>query len=429
MQIYRITTSLVSYIFLMAFYQFFITQRFRKVESILICTVSTACMWGMEILKYTLFPGNALYYMTATVLQIVLTQGTAFYISETRDSKVIFTGLSGSNYVIAGGLSGSMAYIISGSQVWSVIVNILMNLIILILLTVRIRKVYLSFYDQKNMKSWWELCLVPMLFYASFFTFSIYPVSLSLNSNNLPGTAMLIVTMFVSYLVVFRYVQNEMKRSEVYWENVLFETYIKGLKSQYEAVERSEQELRILRHDMRHFVGTLKSLLGQKQYKEAEEILMSEEKKIEDTRIIKYCENVQVNSIVSVMMEKAKALKVAVVLDLRLPEVLPVNSLDLASVIANLFENAIYSMLSLAEEERGVTILGRCVDDRLILELENPCREVLKINPVTKLPMSTKGEGHGIGLQSVAAFAEKVGAHFDCYCEKGIFTARLLAKF
>ena len=62
---------------------------------------------------------------------------------------------------------------------------------------------------------------------------------------------MFIIVMFVSYVIVLQYVSSESQRTEIYWQNVLFESYIKNLENQYYLVEQSEKNLRILQHDMR----------------------------------------------------------------------------------------------------------------------------------------------------------------------------------
>ena len=51
--------------------------------------------------------------------------------------------------------------------------------------------------------------------------------------------------MLVSYIVVLRYLDGEMKNVDSYWKNVMFESYIKGLESQNYLVEQSERNLKI----------------------------------------------------------------------------------------------------------------------------------------------------------------------------------------
>ena len=46
-----------------------------------------------------------------TVMQILLIQGTVFLVSRNRDARDLFIGLSASNYVMAGGIAGGVAFV------------------------------------------------------------------------------------------------------------------------------------------------------------------------------------------------------------------------------------------------------------------------------------------------------------------------------
>lgn len=429
MQIYSFVSYFVSYGFLMAYFLLFISLRYSKAGSVMICAVSAGCACILEYLLLYVIDGNSYFYVGVTLAQIILTQFTAMFLSSTRDSKVLFTGLSGSNYVMAGGIIGGITEIYTKSTFLAVGANVLTQLLLLLLLVVKIRNIYLSFYEKPEMKKWWTLCLIPSLFYCCFCFLAVFPNSLHENPQNILGIVLLLVTMFVSYIVVFGYVENEINRSGLYWENELFESYIHGLESQYEAVEHTEQNLRILRHDMRHYMGMIHSLLEQEEYDEIKKITGHVSEVIHDNRIKNYCQNRKVNSIVSNLMDKADSMGVTVRIDMDIPTELPVNDLELASVIANLLENALDSVNELEDKTGSVSILVRCTKEHLVIETENKCAREVVMNPVTKLPVSRKGNGHGIGLQSVQAFAKKLDAHFDCYYENQTFTVRLYAGF
>ena len=61
--------------------------------------------------------------------------------------------------------------------------------------------------------------------------------------------------------------------------------------------------------------------------------------------------------------------------------------------------------------------------------MKNEYDKEIILDSVTGFPKSTKGENHGLGMQSVLAFAEKIGGETGCYFEAGIFNVMLFAKF
>lgn len=431
MEIYHYFSYIMSYVFFMAFIFMFVTIRFSKKRFLFICSGTVFMLLVLESLKIQIFGGNNIAYVIITIMQITVSQVTILFVSDTRDSKVVFTALSASNYVIAGTVIGTVFYIYTENVLFSLVVSFLIHFLILLFLTIRIRKIYLSFYENKNMENWWKLCLIPVLFYSTFTFIAFFPHSIYEDRSNILGVLFLIITMFVLYAVVFRYVKSEIDRTETENKNALFEQYVKGLEDQCEAVERAEQNLRILRHDIRHYSGIINSLLEEQKYEEIKEITSHVTDITEENKIEKYCENTKINIIISQLMDKAKSFGLTVNRSIVIPQELPVNALKLAAVIGNLFENAIFSVneLTIGEEKKIIDILIRCQDNVLIIEIKNPCEKNIKFHTSTGLPVSEKGKNHGFGLQGAALFADQFNGNFDCFCEDGMFIVRLVAKF
>ena len=61
------------------------------------------------------------------------------------------------------------------------------------------------------------------------------------------------ITMLVSYVVVIHYLDSETKYVTELWKNAVLKSYAKGLENQNYLVKQSEQNLKVLRHDMRHY--------------------------------------------------------------------------------------------------------------------------------------------------------------------------------
>ena len=81
------------------------------------------------------------------------------------------------------------------------------------------------------LENWWELCLIPVFFYCSFTFLAYFPNRLYDIPANIPGIIVFIITMFVSYVVILRYVESQSEKADIYWKNVFMEEYIKGLEN------------------------------------------------------------------------------------------------------------------------------------------------------------------------------------------------------
>lgn len=239
----------------------------------------------------------------------------------------------------------------------------------------------------------------------------------------------MMLTMFVSYIVVLRYIESDSKRKDIYWKNVLFESYIKGLENQYYLVEQSEKKLRILRHDMRHYSNMLHVLLTQGEYEEIGKIMAHINDIIDENKVKKYCHNLIVNTIISEMMERATSFDIDIRLELLIPEKIPVNDYEFTAVIANLFENAMICVKDFEKEHRYIDTKIHCTENHLLIQMKNEYQEEITFDSLTGLPKSKKGGNHGLGMQSIQTFSDKINGTIDCFCEDGIFWIILFAKF
>lgn len=419
----------LSHIFFMGFIYLFLTPRFSKKATLAICLVACFVMNLLDLFKLNLFPDNRLIYFFTTIGQIVIAQFTGLFIARKRDSRVLFIGLSASNYVIVGSITASILYIYTESISLALVGNVLMHLVILWILYIKIANIFHLFCERDLGKSWWELCLIPVFFYCCFSCLAFFPYTLYEHPQNILVSIFLMVTMLVSYVVVLRYMHSETKQVEAYWKNVMFESYIKGLESQNYLVEQSEQNLRILRHDIRHYSAMIDSLAGQGNYEEIRKIAGHISDVVDENRIERYCENLIVNTILLRMAEQAKSFQIDLHTDVLIPKDIPVSEYEFAMVLANLLENAVYAVRDLEQEKRAVYAKIHCTAEHLLIDLENECEGTISFDALTGLPKSGKGAGHGLGMQSVQAFSDKLGGNIECYCEDGRFRLILFARF
>ncbi len=429
MEYFKNVYYLISHGFLLIFIYLFIVHRFSRAKTIMFCMVAFLLLCATDVLKLNLFPESKFCYVSVTVFQIVVAQATGLFIARERNGKVLFLGLSASNYVIAGSIMASVLQIYTENEWLALAGSLLVHAGILAFLCVWLRDTWLQTYERRYIKEWWGLCLIPVFFYCGFSFLAFFPHTLYEIPDNIPGVMLFILTMFVSYAVVLRYVESESKRTDIYWKNVLFKSYIKGLKNQYNLMERSERNLRILRHDVRHYSGMILSLLEQGEYDEIRKVIRYIDDVTNDNKLVKYCDNLIINTVLMQITERARSLGAKVSLDAVISKKIPVNEYEFASVVANLLENALNCVKDYDTKRRYVEGKIHCVEDHLLLHIENPCDKEIRFHAANGLPVSMRGEGHGLGMQSAAAFVEKIGGSIDCRWEKKSFHIIVFAKF
>lgn len=420
---------MISHIFLLLFIYLFIVHRYSKLTTVFICFFTFFVLNMTDFIKLDVFPDSDICYFTITIVQIVLTQSTVLMVSKRRNSQVLFVGLSASNYVIAGSIAAPVLQICTDSDIIALTGSFIIHLVILVLLLVKIRKICYKFQEKKDVKNWWELCLIPVFFYVSFSCLVFFPFTLYDNPNNIPAVIFFIITMFISYIVALRYMESESKKNAIHWENMFLESYIIGLENQYFQVERAEKNLKILHHDMRHYSQMIDSLLEQKRYDEIGKVIEHINDVTDENKVIKYCNNLIVNTILSNMMDKARSFGIEVHLDVIVPKKIPVDDYEFTLVIANLFENAINCVKKFEKSKRYIDVKIHCQKEHLLIQMKNEYHEELLLDSVTGLPKSKQMGNHGLGMQSVLAFSEKINGNIGCYLDNGIFCIVMFAKF
>lgn len=424
-----VVSYMISHIFLVLFIYLFIIRRYSKTVTGALCFFLFLSLSVLDLFKLVLFPDSNLCYVFVTILQILFTQATPLLISGKKSGQVLFVGLSASNYVIAGVVFAAILKIGTGNTAFALIGSFAVHFAILLFLSVTIRENCLNFQRRDSEKYWWELCLIPVFFYCSFSFIAFFPNTLYDNPDNIPGIVFIVITMFVSYVVVIRYLNSESAKNAVYWKNMMQESYIQGLENRYYLVERAEQNLKILHHDIRHYSKMIDSLLAQENYEEIREINGHISRIAQENKVAEYCGNLIVNTILANMMEKARLLDIKVNLDARIPKEIPVDAYELTLVVANLFENAIYSVKNFEKEKRFIEITVHCLEDHLLIQTKNEYEGEILLDASTGLPKSKKSGNHGLGMQSILAFSEKTGGTVGCYLDDGIFRIMLFSRF
>ncbi len=426
---YKNISYTISHMFVMLFIYLFVAPRYSKPKTAAICIISFFAITIPNVLKLNIFPDSRLCYLLVTIYQIALTQLTGIFISVKRDSKALFVGLSASNYVIAGSIIAAIVHIFTGNVILCTVCCIATHIIILYTLYVKIHDIWIDYQKESVMGSWWKLCLIPVFFYCGFSSLTFFPFMIDDHPQNIPGVVLFIIAMFASHVIVLQYVSSESQRTAIYWQNALYESYIKGLENQYYLVEQSEKNLRILRHDMRHYSGLIDSLLDQGEYHEIKKVTEHINAVTDGNKVTRYCSNLIANTMLSSMMEKASSLEIEVQRDIIISKEIPVDSYEFAMVVANLFDNAINSVKDFAEKRKMIDIKIRCEQDHLLIHIKNAYENEIVFDSETGLPKSQKGKNHGFGMQGVQAFSDKIGGNMGCYCENDMFHIMLFAKF
>ena len=169
--------------------------------------------------------------------------------------------------------------------------------------------------------------------------------------------------------------------------------------------------------------AALAASVGQGDREAALAFLDTAQNRLEEQKEVLWCRPPILDAVFSTYFAQAKNQGIQVEAKIALPDTLPADEGELAIVLANALENAIHANLDLPQEQRKIRcrMMGT---PGVMLEISNPCTGNIVFDS-NGLPMA-KREGHGLGMQSIAAFCRKNGAVCQFDLTDGWFRLRLV---
>ena len=261
----------------------------------------------------------------------------------------------------------------------------------------------------------------PTLLFLPVMLLTLYSYFLS-STTDVTVILLLFLTTLSAFAVLARLIlslnaENNMRQAKRQME---------ALRLDYELLQKKLELGRSYRHDMRHHIAALFALLQQGDLESARSYVAEWQGQLSAIETETWCRNTAVNGVLSAYLTQARDVGCALDVNVSLPEALPFDNMDLCVVLANALENAIHACEKLPEEVPRQIRLSAALADRrrLTICVENPCPDPVTFD-AKGFPSVPRREGHGQGLKSIAAVAEKYCGVFQCSWNSGLFTLRV----
>lgn len=227
-------------------------------------------------------------------------------------------------------------------------------------------------------------------------------------------------------LLVFRLYLHMGKEKEYQRENQLMQMNQRLLERNMELLEESVESGRRIRHDARHHNVVIAEYARRKQNEELLEYLEEYNKEIEESTTEVICGNTAVNNILSAYTKMARKEQIKVTLDVELGKNIAIPDIDLITILANAYENAIYGCIEVKKQNKNkdcfIHLMLKKKQNKLVIYCSNTCR--LEVEIQNGQPKSeTTG---GIGVLSIIKTVDKYEGEYDFQNDNGIFIFRLI---
>lgn len=227
-------------------------------------------------------------------------------------------------------------------------------------------------------------------------------------------------------LLVFRLYLHIGKEKEYQKENQLMQMNHRLLERNMEILEESLEAGRRIRHDARHHNAVIAEYIRRGQKEELLQYLKEYEKELDAQTPENICANTAVNNILSAYTRRAKRQQIKVILDIDIRKNLTIPNIDLVTILANAYENAIYGCMEVQKQMPSqqcfIHLMLRKKKNKLVICCRNTCRIETEFKDGQPMPEYTGG----VGVLSIIKTAENFDGEYDFKNDNGVFVFRLI---
>lgn len=227
-------------------------------------------------------------------------------------------------------------------------------------------------------------------------------------------------------LLVFRLYLHIGKEKEYQRENQLIKMNQRLLERNMQLQEEFVESGRQIRHDVRHHNAVIAEYARLGQNEELLLYLKEYQKETELGSAEVICTNTAVNNILLAYTRRARQEQIKVTLDVDVGQNLTVANIDLVTILANAYENAIYGCMEVKKQQPDshclIHLMMKRKKQKLVIFCSNTCTIDTEMKDGEPKPEFTGG----IGVLSIVRAAEKYNGEYDFKNNNGVFIFRLI---
>jgi sensor histidine kinase regulating citrate/malate metabolism len=198
-------------------------------------------------------------------------------------------------------------------------------------------------------------------------------------------------------------------------------------KEYYEALRGQMNEIREIKHDIRHFVGAMRQLAGAGKFDELRVFLDEYSEKTETDQLPVFCENVIANSIIGYYYMRAKEFGISFESRCNIRKQVVMSDSDLCIVLGNALENALEACKHMDSSEiRFVSIEAGKIKGQGLFKVINSYNGRLEIRDGHCIS-SKGGKFNGLGIRNIKKVMESYRGFVKIEHDEKKFT--LMAAF
>jgi two-component system sensor histidine kinase AgrC len=388
-------------------------------------------LWERSATKKWIFNVNIIAIAILYVISIVLFQNAiilpliafgikiylSFFYKSSIQSKLLFSIISFSISAFAEIITGITLSQITNLSIQETQTNMLAYFMgvfvskIIVLIIIKAIKYFRK--GNKRISNKFAITMIFSPLYSLILAFIIYV--LAYDSSNMFVTILSEIStiiLVVANIFIFNIIENQAESELVKQRFELSQQQLKSQIEHYTDLYNAQRETRKIQHDMKNNLIAITGLLNKNLLKDAQDYINKLTGEIENTTAIVDTGFPTIDAILSAKIQQAAELNITINYKIIVDDEIIVDTMDLATLLANALDNAIEGSCGNENEKKSVITLNIYnTSEYLAINLENSTNN--KID--TKIMNTNKPDiqNHGFGLQQIKAITTKYQGSTD----------------
>lgn len=393
----------------------------KKANAIIFCTMIPLILINFTVFLYI---GPAAFG-TALLLTCTLPSFAVFwYLAKNRGGKFLFTFCMVDSFVL------DILYITQiidhfvsgGTYIFLFVSRLLLFPILEYYLYKKVRSVYFEI-QNSNLGGWYVSAAISAIFYVLILLVMNRPVPLLERPEYLPAAILVLILIPVIYIHIIGTLIRQHKLHEIEEQDNILKLQVTNMRTRLDEFSATEERFRIERHDIRHKFRAIETLIKNGEYEKLLDYVNECDRTISSTKVKHYCQNTILDAVLSSYIKKAEDCGITVSISFKLPDYIPVNEAELATVLANAIENSVNAARKLPEQERYIDIKA-LASPQFMIQISNSFDGNIILDE-NGIPINNKKD-HGFGIRSILAFCERHDAFYEFKIDDRNFIFRIL---
>lgn len=302
------------------------------------------------------------------------------------------------------------------------------RLVIFPILEQFIRKYLRSYYftiQRTVNRGWISFAIISALFFMLEVYLASIPTLVFERPKDIPPLIFVLILIPFVYYHIYIVLSQQHKLFESNHREQLLQLQAANLANSLSQTNENNERIRIERHNMRHRLQTVASMIQKEEYVGALEFLTASEKQLDETVQKRWCENPVLDAVFSSYFNQAERFGIRINAQIAFNDEIQPEISEVAIVFANALENAINACKTLEEHKRIIRV--RCISHpQHMFSISNPYKGKILVDEIGR-PISLNDD-HGLGTKSIIAFCEKHDAYYEYKTDNNWFTLRIVLK-